>query len=432
MPTHPQPVSRTTRIACLVVAILSVASLVYPPLPLLTLLADSEQYRESGATLLSGEILRAGGDHANTQHIAVALRPPLFPLLLGITSRLPFLDPDTALITAHIVLGALLLAVAPLLLRRSVPPLLTTLATGFALYSVKQVAWGVMSEWLAMSLLLLGAVLYLAWVSRASPRLALTVSVCVSLAILTRTALLPWFGLLLFMVLQAPRGARRVTATAVGAGLLPLFLWGAVNLHRTGALSVIPYEGLNLVATARSLGTIPAAPDDSEVQRRLISEINDRGVTALDSAFTPSTVHQWNGAFYDAFHTNFNVTTNSVRALEHPSLVQASTLASRGLRAHEDRYHLFLWGGAHTLTNDYLPLILVCAVVTAWLARKAPETRRWALGVLTLCVLSLTYLAVIFGTMLWIHRYVIPVQPIILFCTVVSTARLLTPVARQR
>lgn len=432
MPTQPQPVSRSTRIACLVVALLSVGALVYPPLPLLTLLADSEQYRESGAALLSGEVLRANSDHRNTQHIAVALRPPLFPLFLGITSRLPFLAPDTALITAHIVLGALLLMTAPLLLRRSVPPLLTTLATGFALYAVKQVAWGVMSEWLAMWLLLLAAVLYLSWVSRASPRLALAVSVCVSLAILTRTALLPWLGLLLVMVPQAPRGARRVTATALGAGLLPLLLWGAINLYRTGTFSIFPYEGLNLVATARSLGTIPTGPNDSEIQRRVISEINERGVTAPDSAFTPSTVHQWNGEFYEAFHNNFNVTTDTVHALENPSLARPSTLAARGLRAHEERYHLFLWGGARTLTIDYLPLILVCAMATAWLARKAPEARRWGLGVLTLCVLSLTYLAVIFGTMLWLHRYVIPVQPIILFCLMVSTGRLLIPIAQRR
>jgi 4-amino-4-deoxy-L-arabinose transferase-like glycosyltransferase len=432
MVISPQPVSRTTRIACFIVAILSVASLAYPPPPVLTLLGDSEQYRQAGEALLSGDIFRPFNEQVRTSHIAVSLRPPLFPLLLGITTHLPLLHPDTALITAHIVLGCLLLVAATVALWGSVNPLLTTLATGFALYSVKQAAWGIMSEWLAMCLLFLAALLYLAWISRASPWLALAVALCLSLAILTRAALLPWFALPLIMILQAPRGTHRVTALAISAGLLPLFLWGAVNLHRTGTFSVLPYEGLNLFATARSLGTIPPAPNDSDPDRRLITDINERGITAPDTAFTPTGVHRWEGEFYGAFHINFNVTTDTLRYLTMPHAGRPYSLATRGLRAHTDRYRRFLWGGVIALTCDYLPLIVLCAIATVWLAQRTPQTARWALGVITLCVISLTYLIVIFSPMLWLHRYIIPAQPILVFCLAVSATRLVGTLLQRR
>jgi hypothetical protein len=415
---------------CLLVAVLSVTALAYPPLPLLTLLRDSEQYREIGEALLSGHLLDAPAHSDRTSHVATSLRPPLFPLLLGIASLIPGVSSQTALVTLHIMLGALAIGVAPFILTRAIHPLITTLAAGFSIYSVKQVAWGIMSEWLGMVWLFLSCVLYLAWVYRPSPRLALGFSVGLSLAILTRTAFLPWLALLPFATLQAPRGSRRVTATALATGLLPLVLWGAVNLQRTGYFSLVPYEGLNLLATARSLGEIPLSSTDSEAQRHLIKTLNEKGVTASDSALIDTEVHRWDGGFYAAFHRNFDVTTDSLQALEPTSEMRASEIATRGLIAHRDRYKFFLRGGKHTFFENHAPLILTCILTTLWLARRAPRYSRWCLGVMTISVVSVGYLAAILGTMLWLDRYLVPVQPVLLFCTIVSMALVLTTFVR--
>lgn len=430
MPTQLHRTSFLKRLTCTFVALVAITALAYPSLPLLTLIADSQQYREMSEAVFSGHIFDAARDHANAQHIASSLRPPLFPLLLGIASNIPGMTPDAALVSLHIILGAFVLGATLVVMRCALQPLLIIFATGIALYSAKQVAWGIMSEWLAMAWLFLTCVSYLAWIARPSPRLALAVSLCASLMILTRAALLPWLALMLFMLLQAPRGRHRVTATALVTGLLPLALWGATNLHRIGSFSIVPYEGLNLVATARSLGTIPTKANDTEDQQRFIATINAQGVTVPDSGLTQTEIHRWEGEFYKAFHTNFDTTTAAMRSRSNITTVRATEIGARGLRAHADRYQLFLRGGAYTLCVEYLPLIGACLVTAAWLARRDRRHARWSLGVATICVVSLGYLFVIFGTMLWLHRYFIPVQPILLFCLIVSGGRVVETIVR--
>ncbi|MEN9845022.1 MAG: hypothetical protein RIS36_169, partial [Pseudomonadota bacterium] len=356
---------------------------------------------------------------------ATPLRPPLFPLLLAVTSYPSGIDSDTSLIVAHIGIGALVIAATFLLMAGSTPPLLCVFAAGFSLYSAKQVGWGIMSEWLGMSLLFLAVTLYLGWTSRPSSRRALAVSICLSLAMFTRVAFLPWLALPFFIILQAPRGGRRVTATAVTAGLVPLLMWSAINLHRVGTFSILPHERLNLLATARSLGPIPCASSDTEEQRYLITLMNERGTTVSDAGLEPDKVHTWDGEFYGAFHANFNLATDALYGRENPASVRSTALAARALSAYTDRYRRFLRGGIHTLLIECMPLVLSCMVVAGWIMRRDPIQARRALGVITVCVVSLGYLAAIFGTMLWLRRYFVPIQPILLFCLTISVATLL-------
>lgn len=424
MPIKLSHYSRSTTLISLTFAALSIVALIYPPLPVLTLLADSDQYRQMSEQILAGHLLETGCQPPDAQHLAVSLRPPLFPLLLGVASHIPGVDPVNALISLHIILAAFALLATLVLTGTAIKPLLTIAATGIALFSAKQVAWGVMSEWLAMVWLFLACTAYLSWISRPSWQLALAVSLCTSLAILTRTALLPWLAIPVFMVLQAPRGGHRGTATGLLAGLLPLFLWGAINCARTGAFALVRYEGLNLVATARSLGPIPFDSRDSEDQQHLITTINAQGSTAPDSAFKPTEVHRWDGEFYRAFHANFDQVTAAMQTLSDASVARPTSIAARGLRAHADRYRLFLKGGVQTLIAHYLPLVGLCLVAALWLWRRAPHHARWSLGVITIAAVTLGYLCIIFTSMLWLHRYFIPVQPILLFCLVVSGVQL--------
>lgn len=424
MPTRFHRTTFLKRLTCAFLALVTIAALAYPSLPLLTLIGDSEQYREMSEAIFSGHLFDAASDHAKAQHIASSLRPPLFPLLLGIASRIPGMTPHAALVSLHIILGAFVLGTTLVVMRGAIQPLLTVVATGIALYSAKQVAWGIMSEWLAMVWLFLACVSYLAWITRPSPRLALAVSVCLSLTILTRAALLPWFSLMFLMILQAPRGRHRATATALVTGLLPLALWGSINLYRIGSFSVVPYEGLNVVATARSLGPLQPKASDTEEQQRFVTTINAEGITVPDSALASTEVHRWEGEFYEAFHSNFSVITTTARTISDVRSVRPTELGARGVRSHAERYQLFLRGGAYTLCVEYLPLIAACLVTAAWLARREPRHARWSLGVATVCAVALGYLFVVFGTMLWLHRYFIPAQPILFFCLIVSAVRL--------
>lgn len=425
MPTRLPHTPFRTRLACVIVAILWIVALAYPPLPVLTLIGDSDQYRQTAKEIFSGTFLSASRVASPNSDMAVSLRPPLFPLLLGATSHAAGMDPDTALIVAHISIGAFLIGGASLLLAGTTNVPVVVFAAGLALYSAKQVAWGVMSEWLATAFLFLAGTLYLGWTSRPSSRRAFAISLCLSLTLLTRVALLPWLVLPLFMVLQAPRERRGVTAIAISAGLLPLLVWATINLQRTGTFSILPYERLNLLATARSLGPIPLMPQDTEDQRHLITVMNEQGTTASDAALAPAMVHTWDGEFYQVFHANFTLITNTLRGLGNSVSRRSRGLAARALRVHTDRYGRFVRGGVHTLLTDYAPLILACIVASGWLMRRDAHESRWALGVLTVCGVSLGYLAVIFGTMLWLHRYFIPVQPILLFCLTISVAKLI-------
>ncbi|MEY4667882.1 MAG: hypothetical protein RL518_581, partial [Pseudomonadota bacterium] len=333
--------------------------------------------------------------------------------------------PTTALIILHLLIATLIVFAAPLLLRQTIPPPLTMIATWVALYSAKQTAWGLMSEWLAMSYLLLSCMLYLSWLSRPTVLRAFGVSLLISLALLTRSALLPWAALLMFMPLQAPRGIGRTTAVALCAGLLPILLWCSVTLQRAGSFSLAPYEGLNLLATARSLGPLPLKGTDSERTRSVITYLNERGVTASDTALVAADVHRWEGEFYGVFHSNFNRAVEALQHSEGHDPLRPLEIAANSLRAHPDRYRLFARGGVRTLIMEYMPLIIACAALSFWLVRRDSRYTRWSIGVATICVVALGYLTTIFGTMLWLHRYIIPAQSVLLFCTVISTARLI-------
>jgi hypothetical protein len=108
-----------------------------------------------------------------------------------------------------------------------------------------------------------------------------------------------------------------------------------------------------------------------------------------------------------------------------PDDINVTKLATRTLLRYPQSYRLFLRGGIHTLMAEYAPLIATCLITAGVLAARGRRYWRWALGVSTLCVISLGYYATILGMMLWLHRYTMPVQPVILVCLLISLGLLL-------
>lgn len=348
------------------------------------------------------------------------MRPPLFPLLLKVAGLLPLTFSSSALIALHLSLALLALLVIPFVLRSVAPPLFTAIAAGVALYSAKQVLWGEVSEWLALCCLLGATVSYLLWCHERRATSAFSTSLFVALAILTRTALIPWLIIPPLMIVQSSRAARRSTLFVVLLGMLPLALWGYIQSHRLGTFSLGAYEGLNVIATARSLGEIPAASTDSPETRLFISRLNERGTTVSDRGLLPEFVHTWDGELYSAFHHNFDEVCSVVQSLPPGSQLPTMSLVGRSFMAHLQRYTSFLQGGLQTFLSECGPLLGLCMTVGIWLLLRYPRRRALAHTSITISLLASVYVASIFLSILWLHRYFIPVQGSILFLTILS------------
>lgn len=403
----------------LIVIAVAWCSLLYPPIPVLTLMADSEQYWAMSQSLLNASFLDPV-DISNVPHLATVMRPPLFPLLLTITGLLPGVSPSSALIALHLCLALVALVVTPFALRSVAPQLFTALAAGVALYSGKQVLWAEMSEWLALCCLLGATASYLLWCHERRTSCAFATSLFIALAILTRTALIPWLLIPPLLIVQAPRAARRGTLFVVLLGILPLALWGLIQSHRLGTFSLGAYEGLNAVATARSLGEIPVVSTDSPETNLVLSRLQTRGTTVSDRGLLPQNVHQWDGELYGAFHHNFDEVCSAVQSLPPGSQLPTMDVVRRSFMAHHLRYISFLEGGVATFLSECAPLLALCITTGSWLLLRCPRSRALAQANVTISLLATIYVASIFLSILWLDRYFVPVQGSILFLTILS------------
>ena len=206
----------------------------------------------------------------------------------------------------------------------------------------------------------------------------------------------------------------------IALGLVPLMSWSAIQTHRFGSFSIGAYEGLNLLATARSLGTIPIAENDSTETKLVLERLNARGVTATKAGMSPAAVHAWDGEFYAAFHNNFDELCAAFQSLAPHGHLSAPRLAARGFLAHAGGYGAFLLGGSSTFISDYAALPLLCLTVAAWIVILVPHERPLATVTITVSMMTIVYLVTIFGSILWLHRYVVPVQPVLIFLASLS------------
>ncbi|MEN9845749.1 MAG: hypothetical protein RIS36_896, partial [Pseudomonadota bacterium] len=76
MAIRPAHITLTTRMTSLVVGILWIVALAYPPMPVITLIGDSDQYRQAARELLLEPPLSTQHVVSPTPHIATPLRPP--------------------------------------------------------------------------------------------------------------------------------------------------------------------------------------------------------------------------------------------------------------------------------------------------------------------------------------------------------------------
>ena len=406
--------------ATIAVIALSYCLLAYPSVPLLPLITDSDQYTRMSRAFLTADFYRAF-DGAEVP-LTLSLRPPMYPLMLLLADHLPGVAFEDGIVFMHLLLALSVLVVAPYVLRNVLPPLLTALATGIALYSNKQMIYCHMSEFLS-SLFLLGTLFSLIlWFWEPSPKRAAATILFVSFSILTRLALLPWLGLIVVLVCFAPRGKRALTCGGVFLGLVPLLLWASFNLYRLGTFSFGAHGGYMYVASARTLGEIPHSENDSADVTSLINHLNGEGRGVSEFGWRPERVQEWEGEYYQAYHWNFGLAWGPLK-LEVVK-VSAFPLFIRAVRAHSDRYLCFLKGSLYTVAHRYALLIVACSLAQILLCRQFPRYQGFAAANVVACVCSLLYMGSIFGTFLWVHRYFTSIQPTLMF-SVFSTVGLL-------
>ncbi len=411
--------TRSHGLFVLLIAILFVIALSYPPLPVMTLVLDTEQYRETSKFLLSGKIFVSSQDTDPVPQIH-SVRPPLYPGLLALANLLPSGSGIPSIVLVHLGIGFLILTIIPISLRAVLPMTFTSIALGIGMYAGKQLVWADMSEWLAMCCILSAIGSYLQFAYYQRPRYALYMMAFASCAILTRTALIHFLLLSVFSILLAHRGSRIKVSFFCLAGLTPLVIWTSIKLFGTGLPPGGAYEMSNLIASARTFSQIPLHSKDDPDLVRFITLLNERGVSSDLESLNPSDIHKWDGPFYDLFHKNFTVVDQLLKEFGSTAKLSPIDLFIRGVTSNWEGYCSFLRGGLHTFLDSCLPLIGLCVVINIWLYRRSVEARPFCFVAITLALISLVYLGAIFTVMLWLPRYMAPIQSPLLFCCLVS------------
>jgi hypothetical protein len=402
-------------------------ALAYPPFHVLRLLTDSEQYEQAAQQIESGELFRASPEHKPS--LGVAIRPPVYPLALIAARLLGRGNLEAGIVGVHLVAALLCLFAAKILLRSYIHPLVAVAATGFALFSSKQIMWSHMSEWLAACWMLLVWLGFARWCFERTPRNAGIISISLCMMILTRIAMATWVFLVPLVVLFAPKGLRIRHAVVACIWLLPLVAWAWFNQQRLGVFTLSPHGAYQLVATARTLGEIPVDGSDSPEVRHLVESINQAGQTPPDESMIPERVHEWNGAFYFAYHHNFDVSCALMyQSTLDPTLMTkvARTLLWRTISAHRDRYQNFLLGSIHRFVFDYGSELLACLLTSLMLLYRRGRREPLVYAGIVMVFGATIYMWLFFGNALWVHRYFVPIQPALFTATVLSLAAIVT------
>ena len=345
-----------------------------------------------------------------------SMRPPIYPLLLAVVQALSLSDVKSSIVVAHVLITAGVLFFVCRVLKNVMPTWKVALGAGAALYATKPIAWAHMSEWVALSLLFAGGSAFIAWNVKPSARLAFSATALISGAVLTRIALTPFLLLPALLMCVASREARRATFGAVLMGLLPLLVWSSLNVLRLGSFGLGPHSGCALAAGARTLGPIPIRQEDSPLTVHFLDSLNTSGISVAPMGWAPSAVHKWDGEYYAAYHRNFDASCGLFRALP-PKSVHAFSIFVRAVAAYPHYYRAFLAGSVYTFCSDYALLFIAAILVILTLVTRRGSYRNLSIASALITITTLCYTASIFLTILWVHRYIVPVQPIMLFIT---------------
>jgi len=385
--------------------------LAYPPVPSISLLTDSDQYKEMSDALLTAKFYKA---YDGTElPLTLSLRPPMYPLMLLIAKSLSQHRLEHGIALTHLFLCFLTLTIAPFVLRSVLSPFITVCATGIALYSNKQLVYCHMSEFLASILILFAFFSLIRLCYSPSLRKSAALTCLVSLAILTRLALLPWLSLVAIAPWLASKAKRGSVMLGIFIGIAPLLLWAAFNLYRLDSFSLGAHGSYLYVAAARTLGEIPLYAEDTAHTSLLIKEFNHQGRGVSPQGWAPEKVQRWEGEYYWAHHWNFDLAIGSLR----PLIPKTSPLQLllRTIGAHPNNYVALLRGSLYTILSEYALIITVSILIQLIILFKLPRYKPLALASLAICTSSVLYMGSIFIAFLWVHRYFTSVQPVLIF-----------------
>jgi hypothetical protein len=208
------------------------------------------------------------------------------------------------------------------------------------------------------------------------------------------------------------------------AGVAPLVAWNICKVVNSTSLVGGAYEASNLFASSRSFSEIPVYPEDTPETVRFITILNDRGATSHLESLRPSQVHEWNGAFYHAFHTNFSLVDQLLDQLNPPPQISPQRVFIRTIKRAPQAYWNFIKGGIFTCTDSGLPLVVISIIISGWLYFRSTDDRPFCIAAISVALVTAIYVGTIMSVMLWLPRYFVPIQPTLLLCVLVGGYRL--------
>ncbi|MCB0311356.1 MAG: hypothetical protein KDD42_08975 [Bdellovibrionales bacterium] len=202
----------------------------------------------------------------------LTIRTPGFPVLIALANAL--FGPDLRSIALmHGCLAVTTLILSVLILRKHFHPMVCGSTVMVLFLLARHLATYLMSEWTALCLLIVLAALLISYYQQASLYKIGAISLVITLAVLTRPALLPALSLP-FIIWYFDRVADNYrVGLYIFCGLIPLLLLIALRWTETGRMGITPFGGISIAGLASSL---PAAK---------VTSAADLELTELENAF---------------------------------------------------------------------------------------------------------------------------------------------------
>ena len=324
---------------------------------------------DSTGYLALGEII-ASGEMSERYDVLTARRTPAYPLLLNLVGATPD-SPFTGVRYLHLALGLLTVLCSLVCLRKDFPAWLIAPLTIGCLVLFQDAFLFVMTEWLALQLLVLLALSTLNFLKTGS-KLWILISVLIaSFAALTRPVLALSISVPVLALVSRRELFRVLSIGALGVGFLPVLFWMGVNYRYLGAFSLSPMGGISSIGVAGIVGSLDVSATENQDLQKLIVGMNQAKVPEpgreREMILAPRSADQYLDTFFHPYHDNIFQVAGSVAEAQGWDRLYFNELSVEyfrlAIRSFPQNYFYYWVGGMRRFFElaipCFLPLVLL-------------------------------------------------------------------------